>query len=221
MECIYCGQLANTHDHAPPKLLMTRPYPPNMITVPSCRACNQGASLDEEYFRILLAHVGTSPGLTSLMQPGGAVDRALSRATKLANRIDRALGVSDGGQPYIQPEVERVHRVLEKTVHGLYVSRYGRNPGPARFRAVGMYPYTVKEARPAWLFAAAYTERFRAKRWQILQQGVFAYAFVRHPCATASLLCLMAFHHDAWGAVETPVPSTGRRIGQSVQLQHA
>lgn len=215
LACIYCDRLADSRDHVPPKLLFTRPYPTDLVTVPSCHRCNQGASLDEEYFRILLAHVATSPGLTALVEPGGAVDRALARSGQLADRLDRAIGVSEDGRPYILPEVDRLHRVLEKTAHGLYVSRFGRNPGPARFQAVGMYPYSVDDARPASIFAATFTERFRAKRWSTLQRDVFAYTFVRHPFAASSLLCIMAFHHDAWGAVETPVASAGRRVSRS------
>src|SRR5690606_119926 len=107
--CIYCRRLADSRDHAPPKLLLSKPYPPNMVTVPSCKSCNQEASLDEEYFRVLLAHLGTSPELIGLIEPGGAVDRALSRSTKLADRLDRSLGVSDDGHPFIRPEIERIH----------------------------------------------------------------------------------------------------------------
>jgi len=51
--CVYCGQLADTKDHIPSKSLFSRGGKDikNPIIVPSCLKCNQGFSLDEEYFR--------------------------------------------------------------------------------------------------------------------------------------------------------------------------
>lgn len=41
-----------TDDHIPPKNLFRKPYPNNLITVPSCKPCNGGSSMDDEYFRL-------------------------------------------------------------------------------------------------------------------------------------------------------------------------
>src|SRR4051812_45143873 len=54
-QCVYCGQLATTGDHIPPASLFASPRPNNLIKVPSCKACNDGASKDDEYFRVQLA----------------------------------------------------------------------------------------------------------------------------------------------------------------------
>ena len=54
--CIYCGADKDlTVDHVPPKLLLMRPYPQNLITVPACRKCNQSFQKDDEYTRTMLA----------------------------------------------------------------------------------------------------------------------------------------------------------------------
>lgn len=50
--CAYCGQdNATTRDHIPPKSLFARPLPTNLITVPACLQCNNGASIDDDNFQ--------------------------------------------------------------------------------------------------------------------------------------------------------------------------
>lgn len=53
--CIYCGQIGIlSRDHIPPKTLFAPPRPSNLISVPCCESCNGRASLDDEYFRLVL-----------------------------------------------------------------------------------------------------------------------------------------------------------------------
>src|SRR5262245_822652 len=53
--CVYCGKLRKlTRDHIPPKNLFPRPRP-RLITVPCCTPCNEEASKDDEYFRLMVA----------------------------------------------------------------------------------------------------------------------------------------------------------------------
>jgi hypothetical protein len=54
-KCIYCGKIADTKDHVPPKCFFLKPAPSNLITVPSCFACNNSFSQDEEYARTVFA----------------------------------------------------------------------------------------------------------------------------------------------------------------------
>jgi hypothetical protein len=53
--CAICGKPCETttRDHIPPKGLFGKPLPDNLLTVPSCQQCNQEASGDDEYFRLL------------------------------------------------------------------------------------------------------------------------------------------------------------------------
>src|SRR5947209_4210448 len=53
--CTYCSAKATTRDHVPPRCLFPKPMPPDLVTVPCCKDCNQKASLDDEYFRTALA----------------------------------------------------------------------------------------------------------------------------------------------------------------------
>lgn len=53
--CCYCGiNLATTKDHIPPRGIFNKPRPHNLITVPSCSKCNNGASGLDELFKIYL-----------------------------------------------------------------------------------------------------------------------------------------------------------------------
>jgi len=45
-----CSFKAKTKDHIPPKSIFKKPRPTNLITVPSCNACNNEASKNDEYF---------------------------------------------------------------------------------------------------------------------------------------------------------------------------
>jgi hypothetical protein len=54
-ECYLCGTPATTQDHIPPKCMFPKPRPTDLITVPSCCACNDKTKLDDEYFRLVVA----------------------------------------------------------------------------------------------------------------------------------------------------------------------
>ena len=55
-QCAYCGTVALlTKDEIPPRCLFSRPLPMDILKIPSCRKCNNGASLDDEYFKTMLA----------------------------------------------------------------------------------------------------------------------------------------------------------------------
>jgi len=52
--CVYCGKGIETREHTPPKVLLDVPYPENLPVIQACEICNQGYSLDEEYFACLI-----------------------------------------------------------------------------------------------------------------------------------------------------------------------
>lgn len=61
-ECYLCGKLPSetpegglTREHLPPRNLFLEPRPSNLITVPCCKACNNGASEDDEYLRLAVS----------------------------------------------------------------------------------------------------------------------------------------------------------------------
>lgn len=53
--CAICGYMeATTKDHVPPRAIFPKPLPVQMVTVPACAQCNNGANHEDERFRIYL-----------------------------------------------------------------------------------------------------------------------------------------------------------------------
>lgn len=50
-QCVFCGGIATTRDHVPPKNLFLSPRP-RLITVPACINCNGSLSALEDEFRV-------------------------------------------------------------------------------------------------------------------------------------------------------------------------
>ena len=218
--CIYCGAHATTRDHVPPKLLLDRPFPQNLQTVPSCRACNNDASLDEQYLLVLLGHVSSSPSIQAKLAPGGLIDRTLSRSPALEERLLQALDVDDEtGNPIIRPEMHRVSRIVQKVATGLFALRYGRAPSPVEVGHAALYPYTSIDQRPSSYFVATFTERFKTKLWRNVQPGTFSYIFVRDPKHSGKVWCVMDIYQSVWGVVHFPNPKSAKvRLNQQLWL---
>lgn len=45
----YCGEKANTREHCPSKVFLSKPYPSDLPTVPACEKCSNGFFSDESY----------------------------------------------------------------------------------------------------------------------------------------------------------------------------
>lgn len=48
-QCVYCGGVADTSDHTPPRSLLPRELPKDaqLMAIPACQRCNGGYSRDE------------------------------------------------------------------------------------------------------------------------------------------------------------------------------
>ena len=126
--CAICGGVASTDDHIPPQNLYPKPRPPNLQlhTVPACKSCNNGASADDEEFKMI---VGVSIGdvqpnldeivlsLRSTMAANGRLDRVI-RSGKPTPKVDYrpdapgSVAISFEGPSYV--------RVVERMIRGLY-----------------------------------------------------------------------------------------------------
>lgn len=210
--CIYCGSPADTDDHVPPKCFLEQPLPDNPIKVPSCFRCNNRSSLDEEYAIALLSLVGITNSLTAKSAEGGRVDRAFQRRPSFEQRFIDRMKMDELGRVAVLPEFERLDSVLTKVVAGLYWNRYERMVSRERLGPIG-YWLLASEQVPAEVFISTYSERFRLKRWRIVQPGVFAYIFAR--LQDGSLSCIVRWHETLWVTCVVPHPS-GRR-GRKLQ----
>lgn len=199
--CVYCGCIATTRDHVPPKLLLEKPFPPNLYTVPSCQPCNQNASLDEQYFLLFLGQVSISSSIGTQASLGGAIDRALTRAPALEELILQSLSVDEAtGRPVISPNMDRLNRVVQKIAIGLFVRHYGRIRSTDKIGPIGVFPYENSvEGLVAQLVALA--GGINSKRWEVVQLGIFSYIFVLDPQLRGKIWCLMEIDRSLWGTV--------------------
>ncbi|WP_127483777.1 hypothetical protein [Paenibacillus ehimensis] len=89
-ECIYCGKQANTREHIPSRVFLSKPYPSNLAIVPACVKCNNSFSNDELFLSILIEklkikHFGQNYVLSE------EADRRIKQNEKLAHMIDAAI----------------------------------------------------------------------------------------------------------------------------------
>lgn len=210
--CLYCKETATTKDHVPPKSLLEKPFPNNLLTIPACKRCNQSFSLDEEYFLNVLCEISSNTDLLAKKSPNGNVYKARLRSPKLNNRIESSLCIRDDGRVMFQTEFIRIKRVIEKIALGLYFSCYKRKSDIKLFNCSGFYAFEVEETRPADIFMLTYSEIFKIKKWHHLQKNVFSYIIVRDWRRENKLSMIIQFHNTAWAIVEIPYPSsnTGR-----------
>lgn len=130
--CIYCGERADTVDHVPPRNIFDdKEPPPNLITVPACFVCNNGAAKDDEYFRdaiVMREDAGEHPVAAALWD--NKVHRAIKRAkdkgfaTPILKDVKLRSRLTSGGiyvtEPVYGVETARIERVLNRIVKGLF-----------------------------------------------------------------------------------------------------
>lgn len=114
--CLYCGGAQDTREHVPSKVFLDSPLPGHLPVVGACRACNNGFSLDEEYFACLVECV--IAGTTDPEKVGRErVAKALRHSPALRAKIDEAK-YQQNGRTNFAPERVRVERVLVKLAKG-------------------------------------------------------------------------------------------------------
>lgn len=223
--CLYCGSEADTKDHVPPKLLLERPFPPNLSTVPSCKKCNQSFSKDEQYFLVAMSQVGFVETLKSKLDDGGVVDRALTRSPGFDERIVNSLRVDENGMVYLEPEIERFDRVSLKVAYGLFFITYQAYPSYELTEVSVFHGHQIPSAlaaliqgsilsdvwpavgSPAFKKAVLDFEReqcwYQSQHWITVQNDVFAFMFRK---VQNRLLCIMNFHNTICAVVQCPLP---------------
>jgi hypothetical protein len=127
-----------TNDHVPPRLLLERPFPPNLLTVPACKDCNTGFQADDEYTRTVLGLDIRAASHRAIISNLPAIIRSLERpnarafANYLASKSQPMNMVAWNGDPIISMEVdrERVNRTGLHIMRGLYYVAF-RRPIPS------------------------------------------------------------------------------------------
>jgi hypothetical protein len=115
-QCAYCGGPPDDFDHVPPRFFLDDPFPESLYKVGSCRACNNGASRDEQYVGCLIdvALVGSVSDAGRLRPK---VWRTLGEQPALAARLDASRAEGQLGVSW-NPEMDRVRKVASKLAQG-------------------------------------------------------------------------------------------------------
>jgi len=229
LTCVYCGRPGTTKDHVVPRCLLEKPFPPNLLTVPSCKKCNEGYSKDEEYFLAVMAQTGFVPSLERKVEKGGVVDRMLERSLGLDTHFKNTARIAEGGGVAIVPDEIRIANVTRKVAFGLYWHRYKPTAMPALNKFFAGQPvHNLDDNNPIVLMI--YNDRFRPKRWKHIQTlnvpglakvQILDYMFVRDWNDFDRLYCIMRFHETVWAAVQCPHPPKRRNSKRSVGPVHS
>jgi len=139
--CAYCGSdQVQDFDHVPPQTLFPHPRPSNLITVPICSKCHSDTSKDDEYFRLKISlrdDVGNHPKARANWD---SIFRSLQRdeAKGLKEsflsdihsvRLRTQAGLYLGRAEAYNVDMERIQRVVERIVRGLYFAEMGHPLG--------------------------------------------------------------------------------------------
>ena len=128
--CVFCGRPATSDDHIPPKTIFGDTEPSNLITVPACGGCNNGCSLDDEYFKQLCLMSGIDGNraaddvMASFFRSIGR-EQARGMRRGFYNRVSPLKVVSSTGSILgdvtgCRMEWQRIEPILERIVRGLF-----------------------------------------------------------------------------------------------------
>ena len=130
--CYLCGATQDlTRDHVPPANLFPEPRPSDLITVPCCRNCNQGYSLDDEAMRVWLAAAANRSAIGDWIWRervvGGTFQRSPALRSSFAQSAVQVLAERKGIQfPAVAITIpdERANRYFVRIVKGLLTHLY-------------------------------------------------------------------------------------------------
>jgi hypothetical protein len=138
-KCIFCGDNKNiTREHAISDNLFPDNYEKNnLITVPSCRKCNESYSHDEELFRIFLVNQSTEKSQAAKDMLHTKITRAMKKAPGKAFNVLKKMfpvkiNLPNGSQEdkvafnISKEDWERYYRVLDKYVKALFYYHLGK-----------------------------------------------------------------------------------------------
>jgi hypothetical protein len=140
--CVYCGRDKSlTVDHISPKLVLSKPYPNNLITVPACSECNAAFQVDDEYTRLVASIDVRASNQRDVQSKLPAILRSLERpeAQAFADYIKRNLAettiLDANGKPMghaMEVDKKRVNATGARIVRGLFFVETGRPLAPAQ-----------------------------------------------------------------------------------------
>lgn len=215
--CAYCAEIRPlTDDHIPPRNLFPKPRSSNLITVPCCETCQAGWSKDDEYFR---AAILSSAKVSESSLAQGAINslvRSLSRheqrgfsRTILESikevEIVTEVGIFLGKEPVFQLDIERISRVAQRIVRGLFFHEKGYAV-PLGYEVFA----TIQQFGLEPIFEQLPEVHFPQLR--IVQDGIFSYTFRETEEDQNSSIWFLLFYKELPLVGFTRLPLSQRNI---------
>ncbi len=137
--CVYCGTAnPETRDHVPPRNLFPKQNRSNLITVPSCRSCNETASKDDEFFRVMVAgrldahdHPQAQKVFESIIrsfqrpQARGFARQVLDNLIDVDMYSEGGAYIGQGvGYKVVRTDYDRLDLVTDRIIRGLYWDKF-------------------------------------------------------------------------------------------------
>lgn len=130
-----------TDDHVPPKNLFAKPRP-HLIVISACGECHSSTSKDDEYFRLTVCMSEGAGGHPKARANWESILRSLKRENAVGFqrsfvssieliRVHTPGGLYLGERLAYDVDLNRLRRVVERTVRGLYFAEYRHPLGPA------------------------------------------------------------------------------------------
>lgn len=117
--CPYCGceldSSNTTVDHIPSKVLIDKPYPAELATIPCCRSCNKGFSSDEEYASVLVECVKNQTFNPNAFSRE-SIKKTVSHTPSLIETVRQRVIFESKDRFSIDPDDNRFKAVLLKLV---------------------------------------------------------------------------------------------------------
>lgn len=168
--------MGSSVDHVFPRAIFSRPFPPDLITVPACRTCQNRKAQGEGDLRDLLAsHYASTdhPNAEGLMTKlGGAIQTNRTQLVRTFDQGHRVVRPSRTGlvlpDLYAVPfDFEALYQTMHMVVQGLYFRETGFRLGASEPIELSIVPEADRE-RQLWEFAA----RILEQSWRDFGNGV-------------------------------------------------
>lgn len=177
--CIFCGKPADTKEHIPAKQFFKSIPDKNLITVPSCSACNKSFQKDEDFFRQFYVSMlmDRSPQAKELME--NEISRSITRAPALGHQMFSQMELVDHYKAGIylgqktaykvsDLDRERINRVVNKIVKGLFFHEFEQTlPKDWVVKIIWISPKIEKELK--------LDDLAQTLRWNVIKEDTFAY----------------------------------------------
>jgi len=219
--CAICGErAATTKDHVPPKGIFPKPFPDNLITVPACQLCNNGANGADEQFRTYLSMTIRQdlPQAKSLWKNRSL--RTLRKNQKMFRAVSEGLrrvpaytadGTYLGERPAFLWPAHFYEPIIERIARGLYFRHFQEILGSRTHCDVGFLYSLPAEA-------AALTRTMPQVQ---IGEGIFTYRYGRDSDRTLNSLWIFEFYQSHWAYAETKPNNPNNGFNTDAGKAHA